>query len=1226
MNSYTFHITVYDLFFFGMIFIGLNFAVLLAFVKSVNRAANRFLALALLTMILWMMQVLAIDIRLETYLPGWDRLPMQFLLALGPLIYFYVLKITRPAYQFRWKDLLHFIPLLLEQGALALEAREVTRTGVATYTTLIFQQLNPVLQLLIFISIITYLYRSHKLIEHFYRRLQPVLMDRSRLEFRWLRRLLAATALLWLLWISFAVVDYLGYRSQLGVHVYYPFYIFFAVIIIWTAAAAFLRPHAGWMVQPPAAPKPPLTTEQREKGSWLKKAMQANRYYRDPELSVSSLADELDIPPHELSRIINTALKKNFNDFINEYRIREVILKIQDPAYDHITLLGIAYESGFNSKTTFNRTFRQMTGKNPAEYKRGLKKERPFSNLGRHPRFAAVISNQETTHKWLEEQSNRNYMFRNYLKTAWRNLVKHRFFSFISITGLAIGLCACILIIQYVSTELNVDRFHKNLDNLYRVVDDRYQQGSLVQHSAMTYSGIGRAMKQDLPEVEAYCRVTPYRVEVISWSDKKIADQRAIAVDASFLSMFTYPLLAGDQKTALLEPNSIIISEKMAREQLGVKEPRSLLGQVMVFDTDSLPYKITGICKDVPDRSQLHFDLLISYNSLYSNNGNNRYTVADYDFTQPSFWQYIQLRKGADPQTVERKFAALNTRYFPKAAAAGTRDVFYLQPLRKAYLYSDFEYEIGRTGSYRIVWSLLVIAFFILVLAWVNYINLATARSLERAKEVGIRKVTGASRMQLIKQFLTEALLVNLVAIIIAVFFAWLLQSEFNQLVNRNLSMAMLFSKQAAITILFALFTVAGIFFSGFYPAFILSGYNPLKVLRGTFAHSVTGVFLRKSLVTAQFAISILLIIGSLVIYRQLRFMTGQYMGYNMDQMMVLRKPVLSNPGAAFMNNVHEFIQAAQQLAYVKGAAASGRIPGQELDKISDVDRTDIPIKSKSTMATMGVDTHFINLYQMKLLAGRNFSPLDYHEDLTKVHNFIINVTALRQLHFQSPQEAIGKSVMASGRTWYIIGVVADFHQQSLRAGIEPVLLLPTLPGHFTQFSVKVDPQHMATVIKDIRKLYDRYFPENVFDYYFLDEKFNRQYSNDYLFGKVFGLFAALAILIACLGLSGLSLLTAMQRTKEVGIRKVLGASVPGIVLLLSKDFIRLVLLAIIIASPVAWYIMHVWLQDFAYRVHISWWIFASAGLLSLIIALLVIGFQTVRTAVANPAKSLRTE
>ncbi|NII24333.1 FtsX-like permease family protein [Pseudoflavitalea sp. X16] len=820
-------------------------------------------------------------------------------------------------------------------------------------------------------------------------------------------------------------------------------------------------------------------------------------------------------------------------------------------------------------------------------------------------------------------------MFRTYLKVSSRNLLKHKFFSFISVAGLAIGLCVCMLIIQYVNAELSVDRFHTKLDKLYKVVNDRYQQGSRVQHSAMTYSGIGKAMKEEIPEVETYCRVTPYRVEVISWSDKKIADQRTIAVDASFLSMFTYPLLAGDPQSALREPNSIIVSEKMAREQLGVKEPQSLLGQIMVFDTDSLPYKITGISKDIPGNSQLHFDLLLSYVSLYSQSGNNQFTQADHDFTRPSFWQYIQLKEGADHKTVERKWAGLNTKYFPKAAASGIREVFYLQPLEKAYLYSDFEYEIGRTGNYRIVWSLLVIALFILVLAWMNYINLSTARSMERAKEVGIRKVTGASRLELIKQFLTEALLINIIAIIIAVCLTLLLQNVFNELVNRELSIGMLFSKQTAntgITTLFVLFSVAGIFLSGFYPAFVLSAYKPMKVLKGKFTRSVSGVFLRKSMVTTQFAISILLMIGSFVVYRQLRFMTSQSLGYNMEQMLILRKPVLSNAGEAFMTHADGFINTVQQLAHVKGAAVSGRIPGDEVFKINNVSRTDIAVKSQGTMANMGVDLRFINLYQMKLLAGRNFSLLDYNADFAKLDNLIINETALRQLGFASPEEAVGKSVMAFNRTWEIIGVVADFHQKSLKSGIEPVLLLPNLLGRYSQFSVKVDPQHLPETIEAIQKVYASYFPGNVFDYYFLDEKFNRQYSNDYLFGKVFSLFAALAILIACLGLSGLSLLTSTQRTREIGIRKVLGASATSIVLLLSKDFIKLVLLAIIIASPVAWYMMHLWLQDFVYRIDISWWIFASAGLLSLVIALLVIGFHTARSAIANPTKSLRAE
>ncbi|MBS1504278.1 MAG: AraC family transcriptional regulator, partial [Bacteroidetes bacterium] len=380
MKSYTFHITLYDVAFFGVLFIGLTFVLQLWFAKSVNRVANRFLALALIVMILWMMRVLAIDIRLETYLPAWNRVPMEFLLALGPLIYFYVLKITHPHYRLRWKDLLHFSPLLLEQ---------------VVFVSTVRQQLTPVLHMLIFISIISYLYRSLKLIQSFYRRLQPVLMDRSLLEFRWLQKVLVATALLWTLWIGFTAVDYFGYRNQLGIHGYCPFYISFAVLIIWTAAAAFLRPQIQLTTQPPVAQKQSPPVELREKGAWLKRTIEAGRHYQDPELSLGSLAERLGLTSHELSRIINTVLKKSFNDFINEYRVRDVITKMQDPANDHITLLGIAYESGFNSQATFSRIFKLMTGKSPAEYKNDLKKERSTYNLRSGASYMPVKLNRE---------------------------------------------------------------------------------------------------------------------------------------------------------------------------------------------------------------------------------------------------------------------------------------------------------------------------------------------------------------------------------------------------------------------------------------------------------------------------------------------------------------------------------------------------------------------------------------------------------------------------------------------------------------------------------------------------------------------------------------------------------------------------------------------------------------------------------------------------------------
>ena len=389
MNAYTFHITLYDLAFLGAIFIGFAFALQLGFAKRINRAANRFLSLALATMVLWLLGVLGRDIGFGAYFAHWSWLPFQFSLAAGPLIFFYVRKITRPEYKFRWKDMLHFSPLLLELGAQLLEVNESIRTGAATYDTVTFHQLNPILQLLVFISVSLYLYASWRLVERFYRTLKFNGGDRYRYELRWLHRLLVGFGLSWLLWIPFTAANYFYYNYQLSIHAYYPLYLLLAVMTIWMAAVAFLRPEAGVQAAPAPFLKPPLPAEMRQRGIWLKKAVQAGLYYQDPELSLNSLAEKLELTTHELSRIVNQGLKKSFNDFINEYRVADVVQKMTDPAYDHITLLGIAYESGFNSQSTFHRAFKEMTGKTPAEYK----KELPSYNLtAGFPGVARVIS------------------------------------------------------------------------------------------------------------------------------------------------------------------------------------------------------------------------------------------------------------------------------------------------------------------------------------------------------------------------------------------------------------------------------------------------------------------------------------------------------------------------------------------------------------------------------------------------------------------------------------------------------------------------------------------------------------------------------------------------------------------------------------------------------------------------------------------------------------------
>ena len=469
MNPYTFHITLYDLAFLGTIFIGLTFTLLLGFTKRANQSANRFLALALAVMVLWMVRISAIDI----------RLPLQFSLALGPLIFFYVLKLTRPDYKFRRKDLLHFIPVLLEQVILP----------------------NPVLQLLVFVSVIIYLYLSHRLIERFYRRLKFNGGDRYRSELRWLHRLLVGFGLLWLLWIPYTAVDYFYYHNQSGVTAYYPFYLCLAVMLIWIAVAAHLRPEINVTADTFAFLKLPLPKELKQKGAWLKNVVKANLYYQDPELSLSSLAEKLDLHPHELSRIINVALKKNFNDFINEYRVRDVASKMQDPAYDRITLLGMAFDAGFNSKATFIRAFKQLTGKNPAEYKRDLEKEVSTYHLQPYSRSLAIISFHDTTPVWSPDKLNRNIMFKNYLKIAFRSFWKHKVFTLINIIGLSIGISASLVIYLIVHYDFTFDKFHKDGDRIYRVVSNFKFQGNL-SHSYGVTTPMTAGIRNNIAGVE----------------------------------------------------------------------------------------------------------------------------------------------------------------------------------------------------------------------------------------------------------------------------------------------------------------------------------------------------------------------------------------------------------------------------------------------------------------------------------------------------------------------------------------------------------------------------------------------------------------------------------------------------------------------------------------------------------------------------------------------------
>ncbi len=818
-------------------------------------------------------------------------------------------------------------------------------------------------------------------------------------------------------------------------------------------------------------------------------------------------------------------------------------------------------------------------------------------------------------------------MFKNYFKIAWRKLMKNKTFSFINIAGLTIGMAACLLILQYVSFELSFDQFHKDIKDIYRVYNDRYQNGKLIQHGTITYSAIGKSMNDDFDEVVENVRVLPQGERIVTYGDRRIFEEDAFAVDANFLTMFSFPLLAGNPSTALRDPNTVVLSESLARKVFAYKgnDFSQLVDKSITIGNDSTLFKVTGICSNVPENSHLKFNLLISYQTIIST---YRWKQSDYDFTDSDFWHYVRLKPGTDYKKLQEKFPAYSKRHFDGNKVSGSDEKFYLQPLSKAHLYSDFEYEIGKTGSATVVWGLLIIAVFIILIAWVNYINLTTARSLERAKEVGIRKVVGSRRKQLISQFMIESLLVNLFSLVLAFLIVFACQSAFNQLLQHQLSISYLFTKGLSgytIAIGLLLILLTGIVASGFYPAFVLSSFKPILVLKGNYTGSKRGILLRKALVVGQFGITVGLMIGSVVVFRQLSFMSKKELGFNMEQMMIIRPPVLTEWDSTFISRTNQFKEELKQMSNVKGAATSWSVPGGELGRSFNVRQADSGSAARNTVRHSGVDYDFFKLYQVKLIAGRYFLPSDHNEDFSKLRNMIINKSAVKILGFASPEAALGKSILRGDRSWDIVGVVDDYHQKSLRFPLEPIIYFPAY-STYSDISVRINPTDASTTISAIREKYNKFFPGNLFDYIFLDERFNRQYRDEQLFGKVFGIFSAFAIFIACLGLFGLSLFATMQRTKEIGVRKVLGASVSNILLLLSKDFMRLIIIANVIAFPVAWWIMHNWLQDFAYRTSLSWWIFLLAGALALVVAVVTISLQTIRASIANPVKSLRTE
>ena len=814
-------------------------------------------------------------------------------------------------------------------------------------------------------------------------------------------------------------------------------------------------------------------------------------------------------------------------------------------------------------------------------------------------------------------------MFSNYFTIAYRNVLKNKTFSAINIIGLAIGLAACLLIFQFVSFELSYDKFNEKFERTYRVTNDRFQNGKLIQHGTIMYPTIGPMMAKDYEEIEEYTRLMPGGEVTVKVNDRIFSGESCLFADEHFLSVFTFPVLAGDKLSSLKDRYSMVITERTAKKYFEVSDNNytDIIGKTLYWGLDLQPYTIKGICQDVPSNSHIQFDILVSYSTLISPNDHD----ADDSWTWSDMRHYLVLKQGADYKELESKFPDFSERYFKGDKVSGSVEKFYLQPLKKAHLYSDYEYDIAKIASGKAVWAMLIVAVFILFIAWVNYINLTTSRALERAKEVGLRKVMGAIRVQLIKQFLFESLLLTTIAFIAAIILSNAFQSTFNQIVGTPLSLLKVIAEADTFTITIVLtLLIAGIVTSGFYPAFVLSSYQPVTVLKGKFQRSSSGQWLRKALVIFQFTASGALITGTLIVSRQIKFMNEADLGINLHQTIVVRPPERTPWDSTFIGRIQGFKHKLSQLNEVVSAATSGRIPGTRLGRTFNMKMKESTSSEHYTMSNFSCDYSFFDTYNIPLLEGRKFLPTDHQYEWEKINTVILNRKAIELLGFKNPKDIIGKQLTFWDRDFNIVGVVGDFHQESLRKPKEPIFFVPSYGRGAT--SIRLKSENYEKVIPDIEAAYKEFFPDNIFEYFFVEDRYKQQYDDEARFAKVVNIFTVLAIIVSCLGLIGLSSYAAVQRTKEIGIRKVLGASLFNIVSLLSMDFIKLIILATIMSLPIAYFALQNWLEAYAYRIPLGWILFVMPIVMILFIAAITMSFQIIKTAMTNPAETLKYE
>ncbi|MDB5016177.1 MAG: macB 8 [Mucilaginibacter sp.] len=807
-------------------------------------------------------------------------------------------------------------------------------------------------------------------------------------------------------------------------------------------------------------------------------------------------------------------------------------------------------------------------------------------------------------------------MIKNFIITAWRNLRNNKIFSLINVFGLAVGLTCCMLISAYLYQELSYDTYPVNAKRIYRV--ELHSNGNNASADFPNVDvAVGQGIKNAFPEVLATTRLSGLGPVFVRYNDKQFKEKGIVLIDSNFLRFFSIPLLEGDPKTALTEPKSIVITNDLKKKYFG-NSPA--MGKLITVGGNLV--KVTGVIDKVPDNSHFHADAFMSMVTMVTPSSKQTWSNVGY-FT------YLLLDKNADPKKLESGFRQLVAKYvvpeiqhdmgvsLAEAQKSVNSFLFYLQPLTDIHLHSSTKYEFESNGDIHYIYIFAALAFFILLLACINFTNLSTASSSKRSKEIGIRKVLGSAKNKLVSQFLIESVMLTFFAMLFAIGLVYLLLPYFNDLSGKHISIRFFLTYSALIleiTLTLAVGLVAGI-----YPAFFLSSFQIISILKGNGGiQSANKGGLRSSLIVFQFAISTTLIIATFIVYQQLHFMQNKKLGYDKNQVLVI------NDTNTLGDNINAFKQQLLNDTRVINATISDNVPGYNNIGGTEIYAKDIADKGNRTeiqCAIYWIESSYIPTLGMQLAKGRNFYPSSPADSVA----VIVNEAAVRDLGFGN-SDPLGKTIIRSGQRHYtIVGVVKDFHYTSAKQKIAPLMLFPSNNSKGS-IIVRIKTADVHHLINDIKDKWSTYNAGAPFSYSFLDEQFASLYSAEERTGQIFTAFAVIAVIIACLGLFGLAAFMIRQRVKEIGIRKVLGASAASITTMLSKEFLKLIVIASLISFPVSWFAMNRWLQDFAYRITIQWWVFVLSGSIALLVAIITISFQSVRAALANPVKSLRSE